>query len=54
VREEGPEEPELLVPGQRRSRPIPFPIPPALASHLGKVKISKKKAPNRIDTPPPP
>lgn len=39
VREEGSEELELLVPGQQQSQLPSFPIPPALASHLGKVKI---------------
>lgn len=41
--EEGLEKAELPVPGQQQSRPSSFPIPPALTSHLGKVKISRKR-----------
>lgn len=57
LREEGLKEPELPEPGQQRSRsgaghPPPHPASPRLPP--GQSEDIKKKAPNRIDTPPPP
>lgn len=50
VREEGLEEPEL--PAAELSALLP--VPPALASHLGKVKISRKRLQIGLTPPPSP